>query len=585
MTSLKEDAKNIIEAVIQNRHLLKIELGHQNGILINSSAKDHANTAASVLRALDEAQKVEARLLRSLEFSEINNRHMQIEEAHQETFKWILNKNGEEGVGYSDFVEWLEKGRGVYWINGKAGSGKSTLMRFAFDHEMTKNYLSTWAEEKNLGLFGFFFWMHGTAEQRSYSGLLRALLHQALEKRPNLALEIFPDEWAKFKADHGVYQANFSWELPALKMAFKRWIDLTSVSSKLCFFIDGLDEYDGDHEEMADYFQRLSSAHGHVKFCVSSRPWVVFDDAFEGVPSLRLQDLTFADIKSYVFDKLENHRRMQKLVEADQGAALQLVTELVTKASGVFLWVTLVVKSLLDGLRNRDTILDLQRRLRSLPDDLTSLYSRMLKHVEPLYRQKAAETFQIFMTMENDSAIPAIWLQIAITGDTEHLKHRVSFYFSAKELREKTEWLDIHLKTRCAGLLEIVNDKRLPISGMPTPGEYSLTSKVTYLHRTVADFLVADDVRTSMLEATDSSFDPNIRTIIARVFAMKKCRVFDDAWRGSDFDEEKMWPFIETTMTFASRVEKAGRAYTGTGFLLSPNSLAFALFKFPPMII
>jgi hypothetical protein len=55
-----------------------------------------------------------------------------------------------------------------------------------------------------------------------------------------------------------------------------------------------------------------------------------------------------------------------------QGPAL--VEEIVEKANEVFLWVKLVVQSLLAGLGNRDSITDLQRRLRELPSDLEKLY-------------------------------------------------------------------------------------------------------------------------------------------------------------------------------------------------------------------
>jgi hypothetical protein len=58
-----------------------------------------------------------------------------------------------------------------------------------------------------------------------------------------------------------------------LKAAFKRWIDFAPAVSKLCFFIDGLDEYEGDKEEMAEFFKTISSSSmPHVKICVSSRP-------------------------------------------------------------------------------------------------------------------------------------------------------------------------------------------------------------------------------------------------------------------------------------------------------------------------
>ena len=51
---------------------------------------------------------------------------------------------------------------------------------------------------------------------------------------------------------------------------------------------------------MAEFFKGISSGPSNVKLCVSSRPWVVFDEAFMRLPLLRLQDLTFCDIEAYV---------------------------------------------------------------------------------------------------------------------------------------------------------------------------------------------------------------------------------------------------------------------------------------------
>lgn len=40
---------------------------------------------------------------------------------------------------WNDFVAWLEEGDGLYWIAGKAGSGKSTLMKYIASHPSTGN--------------------------------------------------------------------------------------------------------------------------------------------------------------------------------------------------------------------------------------------------------------------------------------------------------------------------------------------------------------------------------------------------------------------------------------------------------------
>jgi hypothetical protein len=129
-----------------------------------------------------------------------------------------------------------------------------------------------------------------------------------------------------------------SWPLPALKVGFKRWVGLTPSSLRLCFFIDCLDEHEGDHEEIAELFTAISSTTlPYVKVCVSSRPWVVFDDAFRGSPGLRLQDLTYSDIEAFVEDKLQAHHQMQLLAKLDPRLAKELVNEIVTKAFSVFL--------------------------------------------------------------------------------------------------------------------------------------------------------------------------------------------------------------------------------------------------------
>lgn len=61
------------------------------------------------------------------------------------------------------FVNWLEEGHGIYWINGKAGSGKSTLMRFLTqeEYERTMESLKKWSGTKNVISLSFFFWSAG----------------------------------------------------------------------------------------------------------------------------------------------------------------------------------------------------------------------------------------------------------------------------------------------------------------------------------------------------------------------------------------------------------------------------------------
>ncbi len=75
--------------------------------------------------------------LRSLNSADARVRIENVEEAYGKTFEWIFDPE----LGFQD---WL-KGKDVstkYWIQGKPGSGKSTLMKFTKDHPLTRNFLN-----------------------------------------------------------------------------------------------------------------------------------------------------------------------------------------------------------------------------------------------------------------------------------------------------------------------------------------------------------------------------------------------------------------------------------------------------------
>jgi hypothetical protein len=216
---------------------------------------------------------------------------------------------------------------------------------------------------------------------------------------------------------------------------------------------------------------------------------------------------------------------MQQLTQEDPTHALELVTEIVSKVSGVFLWVMLIVRSLLTGLRNHDDVSILQRRLRYLAADLSSLYTHMLNHVEPLYNEQASMAFQIYDAISKEKgtadsdAFTALELDLAITATWDSVKSSPLVRMTNGEVYEKCEHLDTFLKTRCAGLLEIHHgqETRTSVSyHLPKPQNIRYfdalkpTQKVNYLHRTVKDFLHTEEVRTKLLNDIKSAFIPTL---------------------------------------------------------------------------
>jgi hypothetical protein len=149
---------------------------------------------------------------------------------------------------------------------------------------------------------------------------------------------VFSSEWDGIYND-GNHDLGYlqPWSLFRLRNGFLELVNQTRSDLRICFFLDGLDEFEGDHAELATFFQDISSTNDRIKFCISSRPWPVFDDVFEHTPGLQLQDVTHSDIKLYRKDHLSKNKRMLELGEADPDNASRLISEIVERARGVFL--------------------------------------------------------------------------------------------------------------------------------------------------------------------------------------------------------------------------------------------------------
>ena len=136
----------------------------------------------------DTLKSIKERLL----FNQRQDRFDDIDAAHRKTFEWILEPpTCRADEHFSDFHGWLLTGCGVYWVGGKAGSGKSTLMKLI--RSRCEEPLKLWAGEMPLLLLTFFSWSAGSPLQRTHEGLFRSLLFDALTQRPDLGPVMFPD--------------------------------------------------------------------------------------------------------------------------------------------------------------------------------------------------------------------------------------------------------------------------------------------------------------------------------------------------------------------------------------------------------
>ena len=240
-----------------------------------------------------------------------------------------LKANRQQDLDFP-FTDWLKGGEKIYWICGKAGSGKSTLMNFICGQsERTELLLGEWSCGRDVICPKFFFWQKGRENLRKgVPGLLRSLLYQISSTRPDLTDKL------RQPGDLADTDLIPTWSEPRLMGALIRILE-TEDRPNICFFLDGLDEVDGKPETLLQLLTSLRSF-PRIKICVSSRPELVFENHLNRLPMLRLEDMTQKDMKIYV------DKRLQSMTSGSSD--LQgLISQIVEKAHGIFIWVRFAV--------------------------------------------------------------------------------------------------------------------------------------------------------------------------------------------------------------------------------------------------
>lgn len=473
---------------------------HHTTKTVEQAQKDIAAqvTEASGRTALEARQQT---LLQSLKYPGMNERRNHIKESHQDTFQWVLRPRSEsasdQGDGESDdgrvidiwgndtlpFIEWAQSDQSSYWISGKPGSGKSTLMKFIIESPETQKALQSW--RPGCMILSHYFWKPGSDLQRNIKGFWCSVAYQRLLAEDgqgliNYVLDNFPD--TRSKSEHS------DWSL-------KDVVDvclatLGQQSNPLCVFIDGLDEINDDDgvtalKHVLSTLSEKASGAG-LKFCLASRPEPRFRAWLNSLPELKLHKVTHRDMIQLVNDRLS-----APLADwgSDEHTARQIKHLLVNKAHGVFLWLVLAIRSVIRGLDEVNSEAEIQMRIEHLPTDMEELYAEMWHRVngsDDIYHETAAKIFNVVIFAGAHLPYTPILLgaMLATSSHHERLLSRNSSDLISVDLQaidEQCRKTRYQVEIRCAGLLETRSNGKL--DGSP------LLDELVFIHRTAYDWL------------------------------------------------------------------------------------------------
>ncbi|KAI3394054.1 hypothetical protein diail_3273 [Diaporthe ilicicola] len=328
------------------------------------------------LSSIVQAMPSQNLILRRLFYRSIFRREDEVMNAAGETFRWIFStstgivaqltmpqavvitcneplEESEENLRMKTsrkFIEFLRHSGCTLFVEGKAGCGKSTFMKYIAHHKLADSNLKIWAGAKKLVIIKVFFWQSDDPLQESIEGFLRSILFQVLSQCPELIGDIFPHR-PEDEIDAVEYRPS------ELEEAFARLLNLETIATHCFFcFIDGLDEHQGDnlsHENLANQLVSWAS-HDNVKIMCSARPYTVFLETFrEAGDIIEFHKLTRSDISNFVEVKFTESLAKPKLLEAQRNC-LGLLQDITTNAQGIFLWASMVVRTLINQALDQD---------------------------------------------------------------------------------------------------------------------------------------------------------------------------------------------------------------------------------------
>lgn len=295
-------------------------------------------------------------VMEALAFEGMSNRLATVSPAYAETCKWMLDR--------PEYLDWRNPDlrhlhHGVLWIKGNAGTGKSTLMRCIHDHAIRQQHEET--------VVSFFFNARSPdALVKSTEGMYRCILHQVFTRLPRLKTSLPQIHCPKPKQQ--------SWSLELLENALRNTVLALSKTESVTIYIDALDECKEDDVRQAveifeDVMESATVAAIPLLVCISSRYYPQITMRYHEELRLDREQEHMQDISQYVESKLT-------VSKATKG---ELLSEILRRSDGVFLWVVLVVRRLRESSDAGCARAALYAILDAVPQELDTLFAAMME--------------------------------------------------------------------------------------------------------------------------------------------------------------------------------------------------------------
>lgn len=262
---------------------------------------------------------------------------------------------------------------------------------------------------------------------------------------------------------------------------------------------------------------------------------------------MQLEHLTRKDIDFYVRDHFNQSQGFRELKAIHPDEAGRLLAEIVEKSKGVFLWVSVVVRLLLENLSEGDKVADLRKTLAHLADDVRQLFDHIWASIDPKYYSEALQYCQMMTAAEEcGMTVYCLCLYFAdddIPIDMDINKVFISFLIDALSSVQR------RLSSRTRGILEFYQPKEKHLGSVAVH-----SARVEYLHRTAKEWVTS---RWTDLRAMDPEVDPCLALLKGEAN-----RMATDNYILPYFSKEKFWSQVRLVFRCSSRLQDVSRNYS-----------------------
>ncbi|USP74161.1 hypothetical protein yc1106_01435 [Curvularia clavata] len=414
-----------------------------------------------VVKAQREQERSVQDVLSGLDFHERVIRNQQLAEiqAKNETFEWIWN---------SEFKSWLQSNAPLFWISGKPASGKSTLMHHLSSNQKVSELLTSSTNKSWAIVYHFFDFRAGAGLRNNFDGFMRSLVLQLCLRFEECRTRL----GSQFKVSVSDLESQ-RWSKTDLQSALETVLQATS--SPIFLLVDGLDEFEGDKYQLCTTLKKISL---RTKVCIASRPDPPYPDAFQNVPTIKMDRLNGPGIFSFVNDTLEG---FWTPTDTTNRQKLRTIAEDISiRAKGVFLWARFAVTEVLHGQTRGEEPADLQQRLSQVPDELKDIYRRIFQRRTPTEKAMTSRVLLLILHARETLTIGQICIALLLTTTPKK-----EVYSQPLALPELASYQNFRKKVlvSAGGVLETLE------TGKTQSEKNAPYETVVIIHRTVESYL------------------------------------------------------------------------------------------------